>query len=77
MKKMYHHKNPDGSIDFIGWDTEKKIYSQDYYANVGLCNAEESKHVGSKMVREFTIGCIKLNYKKVTYLEQEKGEDHD
>lgn len=69
MKRMYHFKHSDGSISFIGWDNEKKIYSQDYYANVGICNAEESKHVILKMVKELTEGCVKLNYKKVTYLD--------
>ena len=68
MVKMFHFKHQDAGISFIGWDDEKKIYSQDYYANVGICNAEESKHVSFKEVKRLTKACIDLGFKKVSYL---------
>ena len=70
MLKMYHFKHQDSGISFIGWDDEKKIYSQDYYANVGICNAEESKHVKLSEVKRMTASCIALGFKKVSYLKR-------
>ena len=70
MLKMYHFKHSDCSITFIGWDDEKKIYSQDYYANVGLCNAEESKHVKYRDVLRMIKSCERLGFKEVTYLRK-------
>lgn len=68
MNHMYHYKHSDGGITFIGWNDEHRVYSTQYYANVGICNAEESKHVRLKEVRQMTQNCQKLNYSEVTYL---------
>ena len=70
MIKMFHFKHQDAGISFIGWDDEKKIYSQDYYANVGICNAEESKHIKLRDVKRLTKACIDLGFKKVSYLKR-------
>lgn len=72
MLKMFHFKHSDGGISFIGWDDQKKIYSRQYYANVGICNAEESKHVKYSEVKRLTQSCIDLGYKEVSYLKNDK-----
>ena len=65
---MYHFKHSDAGITFIGWNDEHKVYSTDYYANVGIMNAEESKHIKLREVKILTNNCILMGYKKVTYL---------
>ena len=72
MNKMFHFKHSDGGISFIGWNEEKKVYSRQYYANVGIMNAEESKHVRYKDIMLFTYNCEKLGFKEVTYLPKEE-----
>ena len=70
MLKMYHFKHSDGGITFIGFDDEKKIFSRQYYANVGICNAEESKHVKLSEVKRITKSCEQLGFKEVSYLRR-------
>lgn len=72
MLKMFHFKHSDGGISFIGWDDAKKIYSRQYYANVGICNAEESTHVRLFEIKFMTQQCIDLGYKEVSYLKNDK-----
>ena len=74
MLRMYHFKHQDGSISFIGWDDQRKIFSRDYYANVGICNAEESKHVKYSEVKRLVQSCIDLGFKEVSYLKQDPEE---
>lgn len=71
MNKMFHFKHSDGSISFIGWNEENKVYSLNYYANVGICNAEESKHTTLKNVILYRHTCEKIGFKEVTYLPNE------
>lgn len=67
--KMYHFKHmTTGGITFIGFNDEKKVYSQDYYANVGICNAEESKLTSLTTVKKLYQSCVEMGFKKVTYL---------
>ena len=66
--KMYHFKHADGGITFIGWNDKHKVYSTQYYANVGLLNADESKHIKLREVKIFANNCKLLGYKEVTYL---------
>ena len=68
MILMFQHKRSDGSLDYIGFDTDKGIYSLDYYANVGLFNAGESIHVSSKQVKFLRRRCSEEGFKCVTYL---------
>ena len=65
---MYHFKHSDGSISFIGWNEEKKVYSVNYYANVGLLNAVESRLVKFREIKIFANNCRLLGYKQVEYL---------
>lgn len=66
--KMFHFKHSDGGITFIGWNDNAKVYSTQYYANVGICNAEESKHIKLREVKLLTNNCILNGYKEVAYL---------
>ena len=66
--KMFHFKHSDAGITFIGWNDEEKVYSTDYYMNVGLMNAEESKPTKYKEVKRLTQVCIAKGYKQVSYL---------
>ena len=68
MVLMFHHKKSDGGINFVGWDTETKVYSVQYYANVGILNAEESKHTTLKEVKEFVRMLVRNGFREVTYL---------
>lgn len=68
QNKMFHFKHNDGGITFIGWNDKAKVYSTSYYANVGLLNAEESKHTKYSEVKKMTKQCQDLGYKEVTYL---------
>lgn len=53
MLQMKHHKTlATGKITFIGWDDERKVYSEDYYANVGIMNAEDSQPTTMREVRK-------------------------
>lgn len=65
---MYHHKKSNGGIDYVGWNEQHKVYSRQYYANVGIMNAEESKHTTLKEVKRLLQWCIANGYKEVTYL---------
>ena len=69
MKMMFHHKKSNGGIDFVGFDTEKRVYSTDYYANVGLLNAGESRHTTLREVRTLTKKCAQDGFRLVTYLK--------
>lgn len=69
MLKMYHFKHSDGSISFLGIDPDKKEFSRDYYANVGICNAEESKLVTYKELKRMIANVESLQFKKVMYLK--------
>lgn len=68
MNKMIHFKHSDCSITYVGWNDEKKVYSLNYYANVGICNAEESKHTSWRKVLSMIESCKHLGYTEVTYL---------
>lgn len=70
MKKnvMYHFKKSDGGIVFIGYNDDEKVYSRQYYANVGIMNTEESTHTSLRAVKKLTQSCIDLGYKEVDYL---------
>ena len=72
MIKMYHFKHSDGSITFLGIDPSRREYSRDYYANVGICNAEESVPISYKRIRGMIAAAESLNYKKVMYLRRGK-----
>lgn len=74
MRHMYHHKTPStGGIQFIGWDDERKVYSTDYYANVGIMNAAESTHVTLKKVRELRKELAATpGYTEVQYLKERR-----
>lgn len=72
MVVMYHHKKSNGGLDYIGYDTDKKVYSNDYYANVGIMNAEQSKHTTLQGIKILTKMCIDNGYTKVTYLPRQE-----
>lgn len=69
---MYHFKHRDGSITFIGWNEQQKVYSTNYYANVGLLNSEESKPLRFREVKILTWNAVLLGFKEVTYLPKEE-----
>lgn len=71
QNKMFHFKHSDGGISFIGWNEKKKVYSTQYYANVGIMNAEESKHVRYRDVLQMTYNCVQLGFAEVTYLPRD------
>jgi len=68
MRNLYHHKKTNGGLDFIGWNDEAMVYSRQYYANVGIMNAEESNHTTYKEIKRLTQWCINQGYKEVSYL---------
>lgn len=65
---MYHHKKSNGGIDFIGWNDKEKVYSLQYYMNVGILNAEESHHTTLKEVKRLRKVVIDKGYQEVAYL---------
>jgi len=67
-KNLFHFKRADSGMRFIGWDETAEVYSTDYYANIGLMNAEASKHVPYREIKRLTQWCINQGYKQVTYL---------
>lgn len=68
MNNMFHHKKSNGGLDFIGWNDKAMVYSKQYYANVGIMNAEDSKSVTMKEVNRLTQWCISQGYTEVLYL---------
>lgn len=66
---MMHFKKADSGIVFIGYDDEQKIYSTDYYANVGICNANASQSTTLRAVNAARIKVVEAGYKQVTYLK--------
>ena len=68
---MYHFKHSDGGITFIGWNESAKVYSLNYYANVGICNAECSKPLKLREIKILINNCKLLKFKEVTYLPKE------
>ena len=69
--KMFHFKHSDGGITFIGWNNKHKVYSTQYYANVGIMNAEESRPTTLKGVKSMTKTFKLLGYEEVTYLPRD------
>ena len=71
MNYMYHFRHSNGGISFIGINHDSKVYSKNYYANVGILNSEESKFVALHVVEEKLRWCIEHHYEEVTYLPKE------
>ncbi|MCQ2076761.1 MAG: hypothetical protein MJZ20_06990 [Bacteroidaceae bacterium] len=67
---MFVHKKSDGGVTFVGYNIDKHIYTTDYYANVGICNAAEPKIVSGKMIRGIIKRCKELGYSEVSYLSK-------
>lgn len=68
--QMYHYKHSYGGITFVGFNDKAKVYSVDYYANVGA-NTEESKPVKLTVVKQLITSCIEMGFKRVTRLPNE------
>lgn len=69
---MFVHKKSDGGVTFVGYNNSKHIYTTDYYANVGICNAAEPKKTTAKMIKTIIKRCLELNYTEVVRLKEIK-----
>lgn len=71
MKLEFQFKQSNGNIKYVGFDTDKKVYSTDYYANVGLFSAHYPMNVNLALIKALIEKLQKNGYNKVTYLVKE------
>lgn len=71
MRKMFRFRKSNGGVSYVGVDNERKIYSTDYFANVGILNCDEPKNVRLKDIKAIISDCVDKGYKEVTYLKEE------
>lgn len=70
MRVLRHFKHQDSSgITFVGFDTDRCVYSTAYYANVGIMNAAESKPTTLREVKRLIKKCVDSGYEEVVYLK--------
>lgn len=67
--KMYSFKKADAGMVFIGFDDNRKVFSRNYYANVGLLNCDEPMPVKLKELKAIENDVVSKGYEEVTYLK--------
>lgn len=68
---MLYFKRSNGGVRYVGWDRVRKVYSTDYYANVGIMNANAAELTTWKAVKSKREYLANMGYTEVTYLRED------